>query len=77
LDLSAFGPCREVPEALRRDEYVASQMQPYFAVAAAFDIAAILACIWGMIRGKLPMVAVIAALAGNLSMALHLSLAGP
>jgi hypothetical protein len=49
LDLSMFGPCQDVPEALARDAYIGSQIQPYFAAAIAFDVTAVLASIWSML----------------------------
>jgi len=49
LDLSQFGPCPDIPDALRRDGYVAAHLSPYFAAAAGLDLAAVGVSIWAMV----------------------------
>jgi hypothetical protein len=52
LDLSGFGRCEDVPEALARDCYVAGQFWPYISAAAALDGAAIIVLACAGARGR-------------------------
>jgi hypothetical protein len=50
LDLSRFGPCADIPEALARDGYVARHFLPYLGAAVFLDTFAFLAlCLAGAV----------------------------
>jgi hypothetical protein len=71
LDLSAFGPCEDVPEALVRDGYVARQALPYISVAVLLDGAAVLVLAWAIGGGRWRVFASALLLAGMLSLGWH------
>ena len=71
LDLSQFGSCQDIPDALRRDGYVAAHLSPYFSAAAGMDWAAVGVSIWAMVRGRVPVLATIIAGLSMLSAQWH------
>jgi hypothetical protein len=76
LDLSRFGPCEEVFEALRRDGYTAEFLLPYFAVAVLLDGMALVLAIVGLLVAvvdkRFRILGVLVALFVNASGAYHL-----
>jgi hypothetical protein len=52
LDLSAFGQCTEVFEALARDGYVVEHFLPFAAAAYALSFLVLPALAWAALRGR-------------------------
>jgi hypothetical protein len=61
LDLSRFGPCEEVFEALARDGYVKGFLLPYFTAATLLDGLAVGALVVAVAAGKFRVLEVLVA----------------
>lgn len=71
LDLSEFGDCSDVPEALRRDTYVASQFVPFICAVVLLDLFALAALFWAISDGRPRVFVAVLAITGLASMAMH------
>jgi hypothetical protein len=72
LDLSRFGPCEEVFEALARDYYVGNFQIPYFTTAALLDGLAVMMLLAAGAFGQFRLVGVLVAILAMPSAAWHL-----
>jgi hypothetical protein len=72
LDLSRFGPCEEVCEALAKDDYVGHFQLPYFTTAALLDGLAVMMLLAAGAFGQFRLLGVLVATFAIPSAAWHL-----
>jgi hypothetical protein len=62
IDLSLFGPCEDVCDALTRDGYIASIQLPYYRAAFLLDVAALVTLLAAGILGQFRTVGILVVL---------------
>ena len=71
LDLSRFGPCDDVCDALNKDGYVAKFQLPYFQVALFLDGLAVITLVAAFVAGRFRVLGLLVALISVPTIAWH------